>query len=599
MEVTVEHSGIRATPLVTTTLVLLALALACVPAAALAAGSAYVTNLGSPSASSSDVSQYSIGGQGQLSPLTPATVAAGRFPNGVAVTPDGRSVYVSNGNGDTVNQYDVDPMTGALSPKTPATVATGSQASGVAVAPDGKSAYVVAYDDKAVFQYDVDPVSGALSPKTPATVATGTGPGDIAVAPDGKSAYVTDASSNEVSQYDLDPTSGALSPKTPATVPTGLSTGAPQSVAVAPDSKSAYVSVACCPTTDFVSQFDIDPTTGALSPKSPAMVATGAGASDIAVTPDGKSAYVGAQGNGATSERRVWQYDINPLNGKLSSKTPATIDMPDQPYGGIAVSFDSRSAYVIQFNGVAQLNIDPANGTLSFKSPATVPAGLQPSDVVVGPLPEGNYPHPRGATPFKTYLVPAYQRCVAWNRMHGPPFQNYGSCAPPRQASSYLTVGTPDSNERGAKSLGVVLMRVFSCPACAGPGPNADVRFDVAITDVRKKSDLSDYTGELQADAALRITDQNNTPNPGPGPGTVSDTHFPFAFPCTATSDTTVGSTCSVSTSANAVVPNSVVGGQRAIWQLGQVQVFDGGADGVASTTGDNTLYMDQGIFVP
>jgi hypothetical protein len=33
--------------------------------------------------------------------------------------------------------------------------------------------------------------------------------------------------------------------------------------------------------------------------------------------------------------------------------------------------------------------------------------------------------------------------------------------------------------------------------------------------------------------------------------------------------------------------------------ELGQVQVYDGGSDGVAATTADNTLFMDQGIFVP
>ena len=36
----------------------------------------------------------------------------------------------------------------------------------------------------------------------------------------------------------------------------------------------------------------------------------------------------------------------------------------------------------------------------------------------------------------------------------------------------------------------------------------------------------------------------------------------------------------------------------RSIWQLGQVQVFDGGADGQASTT-PNTLFATQGVFVP
>jgi hypothetical protein len=42
-----------------------------------------------------------------------------------------------------------------------------------------------------------------------------------------------------------------------------------------------------------------------------------------------------------------------------------------------------------------------------------------------------------------------------------------------------------------------------------------------------------------------------------------------------------------------------VVEGKRAIWELKAVDVFDGGADGQASTTGDNTLFERQGVFVP
>jgi hypothetical protein len=42
-----------------------------------------------------------------------------------------------------------------------------------------------------------------------------------------------------------------------------------------------------------------------------------------------------------------------------------------------------------------------------------------------------------------------------------------------------------------------------------------------------------------------------------------------------------------------------VVESGRSIWELGQVQVFDGGADGLASTPGDNTVFERQGVFVP
>jgi hypothetical protein len=47
------------------------------------------------------------------------------------------------------------------------------------------------------------------------------------------------------------------------------------------------------------------------------------------------------------------------------------------------------------------------------------------------------------------------------------------------------------------------------------------------------------------------------------------------------------------------VMANSVREGLRSIWELGQVQVFDGGADGMASTTADNTLFEVQGAFAP
>jgi hypothetical protein len=39
--------------------------------------------------------------------------------------------------------------------------------------------------------------------------------------------------------------------------------------------------------------------------------------------------------------------------------------------------------------------------------------------------------------------------------------------------------------------------------------------------------------------------------------------------------------------------------GLRAIWGLGQVQVFDGGQDGSLATTTGNSLFMTQAVFVP
>ena len=66
------------------------------------------------------------------------------------------------------------------------------------------------------------------------------------------------------------------------------------------------------------------------------------------------------------------------------------------------------------------------------------------------------YPRPKGATPLRASLVPAYNQCTSPNRVHGPPdfpgngSNPDGSCNPPAQTSGQLTVGTPGRQRRGA-----------------------------------------------------------------------------------------------------------------------------------------------------
>ena len=384
------------------------LALLVLPAAARAAGSVYVADLGGSSPPGALVSQYDIGPlSGTLSPKTPPTVLAGGLFTGrgpsIAVTPDGKSAYVSitlDSLEGRVAQYDIDPLTGALSPKTPATVPTGglpeSGPAGIAVTPDGKSAYVANSNRSTVSQYDVDPQSGTLSLKTPATVAAGSEPVSVAVTPDGKSAYVPDANL-QVNQYDIDPLTGKLSPKTPASVLAGQQ---PFGVAVTPDGKSAYVtnSNLLGPTigTDSVSQYDIDPQTGALSPKTPATVPTGSFSHSIAVTPDGKSAYVTNSVRigfpPGPRDNAVSQYDIDPQTGALSPKTPPAVPAGTGAFQ-VVMSPDGTSAYVTNFHdaSISQYDINPLSGALSPKSPATVPTpstAIAPLGIAVGPLPQ-------------------------------------------------------------------------------------------------------------------------------------------------------------------------------------------------------------------
>src|SRR5205085_2648943 len=162
---------------------------------------------------------------------------------------------------------------------------------GVAVSPDGRSVYVANSELNTLSQYDVGQ-GGELTPKSPAAVAAGGCPSWPAVSPDGKSAYLTDTCGNTLPQDDVGP-GGALTPKSPAFISVASFT---LGGAVSPDSKSVYVTG-----TDFstnasaVLQFDVG-SGGALTPKSPAAVSAGFGAIGVVVSTDGRSVYVAAEG---------------------------------------------------------------------------------------------------------------------------------------------------------------------------------------------------------------------------------------------------------------------------------------------------------------
>jgi hypothetical protein len=192
--------------------------------------------------------------------------------------------------------------------------------------------------------------------------------------------------------------------------------------------------------------------------------------------------------------------------------------------------------------------------------------------------------------------VPAFNPCDGPNRTHGAAL-SFGSCAPPTQTSSFLTVGTPDANGAGANAL--ASLRFTAVLGNAGtPGDQADVRLAASATDVRLKAGLGDYTGELEANARLRLTDRASGTAVNE-PATVQDFIYRFTVPCQSTLSTTVGSTCAVATTADAIQPGTVTEGARTIWQLGQVTLLDGGPDGVAATAAGNTLFEAQGVFVP
>jgi DNA-binding beta-propeller fold protein YncE len=382
---------------------------------------AYVTNI-----LDDTVSQYDAAG-GSLSPLSPATVPAGNRPQAVAVTPDGHSVYVLNQGSATLSQYDVGAG-GALTPKTPPTVPAGRLfPTALAVSPDGKSVYVADFGDGAILQYNIG-AGGTLTLKTPATAPSGA-PTSLAVSPDGKSVYATNDPSpppgcprgqecpSTVSQYDVGP-DGVLTPKTPSTVQAGIQ---PAAVAVSPDGKSVYVANSETPNgaNGSISEYNVG-AGGTLTARIPAAAATGVFPEAVVISPDGSSVYVLNEFESASnlSNGAVFQYD-RALDGAITPKTPAFV-ATGSSLGGLAISPDAKVVYAVNggFNtgaghgSVSQYNVGNG-GVLTPKSPLTVPAGGFPEGIAVTPLPR----------------VPTSKaQCTNGGWRNFPQFKNQGQC---------------------------------------------------------------------------------------------------------------------------------------------------------------------------
>ena len=350
----------------------------------------YVANTaGLPATAPQYVAQYSVGAGDSLSPLTPATVTAGTVPVEMGVTPNGANVYVVSFS-DVVSQYTVDPTSGALAPMTPATVATGSIPTAISISPNGHNAYVTNDGNNDVSQYAINPITGALAPLSPPTVSAGDEPSDVVVSPDGGTAYVTNASDNTIWQYDVNPVTGALSPMSPPSV---LGGGGPRAIVLTPDGTHAYVTNSNEGDND-VSQFNVSPLTGELTPMTPATVAAGPQPEGIALNPDGTSAYVAnvAGGGANPGGGSISQYNVDPVTGALSPKTPASVPSPNPI--DVVVAPDGGIAYVTNYvasGTISEYDIDPTSGLLSLRT--TVPSeGAYPEGISVRSVPSAVAP---------------------------------------------------------------------------------------------------------------------------------------------------------------------------------------------------------------
>jgi DNA-binding beta-propeller fold protein YncE len=215
----------------------------------------------------------------------------------IALSPDGKNVYVASSGSDAVAVFKRNRRTGALrQPKGAAGCVAARGANGcgtavgldgpnsLAVSPDGRTVYATARASNSISAFRRDPKTGALT-QLPASAgcisglpvpvcAVGralVGPDVVVISPNGANVYVASFFGNAVAVFDRDPASGALTQpgdssgciaEAIAGCAPGFALGAPEGMAISGDGTSVYVASAL---SNAVVTLSRDPSTGTLT----------------------------------------------------------------------------------------------------------------------------------------------------------------------------------------------------------------------------------------------------------------------------------------------------------------------------------------------
>jgi Tol biopolymer transport system component len=321
------------------------------------------------------------------------------------------------------------------------------------------------------------------------------------------------------------------------------------------------------------------------APCAPILFCRGPSETDPDWSPEGEKIAYGLDGD-------IWVMDPDGTDKVNVTSTAGTSEFdPAWSPDGTKIAFGSAA-------GLSIMSPDRSDREV-------IGTGGNPSGQPLGAL--DPYPRPGGGTPLQVPLVPEFAQCTsaAQNANHVAPLA-LDSCSPPALASSVLTTSTI--------GRGTGLVRLDVQPGNTGtPEDEADVAVSASVGDVRCGTQATpgcaaadaDYTGRLLLSTTIRLTDRAN--GFGGVSATSEDTSFEAPLDCVATPASPSGSTCSVQTSADSMLPGLAVEGKRAVFSTFSFLVEDAGPNGSgyeagcppACGDGDEAVFLRQGVFAP
>src|SRR5437899_3039922 len=281
-------------------------------------------------------------------------------PTGIALLPSKKFLYAVNSSSfaDSISIFNVasDGTLALSGTPTPA----GAGPNDAVIDPSGKYLLVTNNFGNNVSVYSIDASSGALSEVAGSPFPANSNPSEILITPSGRFVYVTNPGIGRVTAFTF--SNDVLSH------PTSVSSGA-RSFGLAVDGSEKFLYVANpaasnpppSSTTGNVSGFNIDPSSGALSPiqGSPFTATNGKGPSAVTVDPSGRFVYASTPG----SSFSIWCFAITPTNGQLVAVTNSPFSLTA---GGLFALIDPTGNRLFigsqDSNGIAGYTYDPSTG---------------------------------------------------------------------------------------------------------------------------------------------------------------------------------------------------------------------------------------------